>query len=146
MKTIATKLALVTGLCLNLSFNMINEASAETKVGLLLPYTGTYAALGNAITEGFELAIEEAGREDEFTVIVEDTEMKPPVGLAKARKLVYQDEVDVIAGVVSSGVLGAMRDFIHQSQVPLIVANAGNNLATGENCSPYIVRVSFSNA
>jgi len=145
VKTIATKLALVTGLCLNLGFSMISTASAETKVGLLLPYTGTYAALGNAITEGFELAIEEAGREDEFTVIVEDSEMKPPVGLAKARKLVYQDEVDVIAGVVSSGVLGAMRDFIHQSQVPLIVANAGNNLATGENCSPYIVRVSFSN-
>ncbi|MGA1020558.1 MAG: ABC transporter substrate-binding protein, partial [Candidatus Puniceispirillales bacterium] len=108
MKNIATKLALVTGLCLNLGFTMISTASAETKVGLLLPYTGTYASLGNAITEGFELAIEEAGRTEEFTIVIEDTEMKPPVGLAKARKLVYQDEVDVIACVLSSGFLGAM--------------------------------------
>jgi branched-chain amino acid transport system substrate-binding protein len=59
-----------------------------------------------------------------FPIVTEDTEAKPPVGLAKARKLVLQDKVDVMVGVVSSGVLGAMRDFVHQSQTPLIVANA----------------------
>ncbi len=120
-------------------------AQADTKVGLLLPKSGTYAALGNEIEAGFVLALEEAGRSGEFTIIGEDTEIKPPVGLAKARKLVLEDEVDVIVGIVSSGVLGAMRDFIHGAEVPLIVANAGNNHATGAACSPYIVRVSFSN-
>ena len=118
---------------------------ADTKVGLLLPNTGVLAALGTAISEGFLLALDEAGRSDEFTLITEDTEIKPAIGLAKARKLVYQDEVDVIVGVVSSGVLGALRDFIHGAETPLIVANAGNNHATGRDCSPYIMRVSFSN-
>ena len=33
--------------------------AAKLRVGLMLPYTGTYAALGNAITNGFKLAIEE---------------------------------------------------------------------------------------
>lgn len=141
MKYILKNIAILT--CLGLGIQL--PAYAETKVGLILPYTGTYAALGNAITDGFNMAIEEAGRTDEFTIVVEDTEAKPPVGLAKARKLVLQDKVDVMVGVVSSGVLGAMRDFVHQAEVPLIVANAGNNLATGENCSPYITRVSFSN-
>ena len=121
------------------------RADAETKVGLLLPNTGVLAALGTAITEGFELALEQAGRSDAFALIREDTEIKPAIGLAKARKLVYQDEVDVIVGVVSSGVLGALRDFIHSAETPLIVANAGNNHATGKDCSPYIMRVSFSN-
>ena len=124
---------------------MAGGALAETKVGVLLPYSGTYAALGNEITLGFEMALEEAGRSSEFTIVTEDTEVKPPVGLAKARKLVLEDEVDVIVGVVSSGVLGALRDFIDGAGVPLIVANAGNNVATGEACSPYITRVSFSN-
>lgn len=141
MKSIFAKIAMVT--CLGLGIQL--PAFADTKVGLILPYTGTYAALGNAITDGFNMAIEEAGRTDEFSIVIEDTEAKPPVGLAKARKLVLQDKVDVMVGVVSSGVLGAMRDFVHQAEIPLIVANAGNNLATGENCSPYIVRVSFSN-
>jgi len=121
-------------------------ALADTKVGLLLPYSGTYAALGNTITDGFNLALEQAGRSGEFTLVREDTEAKPQVGLAKARKLALEDEVDVIVGVVSSGVLGALRDFIDGAGVPLIVANAGNDAATGESCSPYITRVSFSNS
>ena len=127
------------------SIGLTANAAAETKVGLLLPYSGTYAALGNEITDGFNLAMQVAGRTDEFAVIREDTEVKPPVGLAKARKLVLEDEVDVIVGIVSSGVLGAMRDFIDGAKVPLIVANAGNDKATGSACSAYISRVSFSN-
>lgn len=141
MKTALSSIALASALGLGL----VGAALAETKVGVLLPYSGTYAALGNAITEGFTFALEEAGRAAEFEIVREDTEVKPPVGLAKARKLVLQDEVDVMVGVVSSGVLGALRDFIDGAEVPLIVANAGNDLATGENCSPYITRVSFSN-
>jgi branched-chain amino acid transport system substrate-binding protein len=42
--------------------------------------------------------------------------------------------------------LAAIRDFVDQSQTPLIVSNAGNDEATGADCSPYITRVSFSNA
>ena len=38
----------------------------------------------------------------------------------------------MIAGIVSSGVLGAVRDMVHGAGVPLIVANAGNDEATGE--------------
>lgn len=117
----------------------------ELKVGLLLPYTGVYAALGNEIDAGFMLALEESGMAGDFSVAREDTEVKPPVGLAKARKLVLEDQIDVIVGIVSSGVLGAMRDFMDTSKVPLIVANAGNDDATGKRCSKYIVRVSFSN-
>ncbi|MGB1006089.1 MAG: ABC transporter substrate-binding protein [Thalassobaculaceae bacterium] len=125
---------------------MTQPAQAETKVGLLLPKSGTYAVLGKEIEAGFNLALEQAGRTGEFTIVGEDTEIKPAVGLAKARKLVLEDEVDVIVGIVSSGVLGALRNFVDGAKVPLIVANAGNDKATGESCSPYIVRVSFSNS
>ncbi len=120
-------------------------AAKTTKVGLLLPYAGVYAALGTEIDKGFMLALEQSGMAGDFKIVREDTEVKPPVGLAKARKLALQDQVDVIVGIVSSGVLGAMRDFIDGAKVPLIVANAGNNDATGKRCSKYITRVSFSN-
>jgi branched-chain amino acid transport system substrate-binding protein len=123
-----------------------SAAAKVQKVGLLLPYAGVYAALGKEIDEGFMLALEEAGMAKDIAVSREDSEAKPPVGLAKARKLVLEDQVDVIVGIVSSGVLAAIRDFVDSSKVPLIVANAGNDEATGENCSKYIVRVSFSNA
>lgn len=114
-------------------------------VGMMLPRVGVYAALGNEIDQGFMLALEEAGMTDRFNIIREDTEAAPPVGVAKARKLVLEDEVDVLVGIVSSGVLGAVRDFVDSSQVPLIVSNAGNDEATGASCSAWITRVSFSN-
>ena len=52
----------------------LSQQQGKLKVGLMLPYTGTYAALGNAITNGFKLAIEEnggkvAGREIEYFVV-----------------------------------------------------------------------------
>ena len=125
---------------------MAGAAAAETKVGLLLPKSGGYAALGQEIEDGFVMALEDAGMRGDFVLVSEDTEAKPPVGVAKARKLVLEDEVDVMVGIVSSGVLGAVRDFVDGNKVPLIVANAGNDEATGEACSKYIVRVSFSNA
>ncbi len=89
-------------------------ANAETiKVGLLLPYSGVYAALGEEIETGFRLAIKRNNDTGHTIDIVrEDSEAKPPVGLAKARKLVLEDKVNVLAGVVSSGVLAAIRDFV----------------------------------
>ena len=123
-----------------------NAALADIKVGLLLPKSGPYAALGKEIEDGFTMALEEAGKTEEFKLVTEDSEAKPQVGVAKARKLVLQDEVDAMVGIVSSAVLGAVRDFVDGSKVPLVVANAGNDEATGKNCSRYITRVSFSNA
>ena len=139
-RTILAALGLATGFALP-------AAAEDIKVGLLLPFSGVYASLGNDIEAGFNLAIEQFGSETEatFEIVREDTEVKPPVALGKAKKLILQDNVDVIAGIVSSGVLGAVRDMVHGAGVPLIVANAGNDEATGADCSPYITRMSFSN-
>ena len=51
-----------------------------------------------------------------------------------------------MVGIISSAVAGAVRDFVHNAQVPLIVSNAGNDDLTGPQCSPWIMRSSFSNA
>jgi branched-chain amino acid transport system substrate-binding protein len=134
---------------LGLATSLAMPAAAEDiKVGLLLPFSGVYAALGNEIEAGFNLALEQFGSETDatFEIVREDTEVKPPVALGKAKKMILQDDVDVIAGIVSSGVLGAVRDMVHGAGVPLIVANAGNDEATGANCSPFITRMSFSNS
>ncbi len=139
--------AALAGLATGLLLHSV-AAAAEIKVGLLLPYSGVYAALGQEIDDGFALALETHGEASgaTFELVREDTEVKPPVGLAKAKKLILQDQVTIMAGIVSSGVLGAVRDLVHGAEVPLIVANAGNDQATGERCSPYIVRLSFSNS
>ena len=121
-------------------------ASAETtKVGVLLPFSGVYAALGKEIDAGFALGMEEFGAGLDIEYVREDSEADPGKSVAKARKLVLQDKVDVMTGLVSSAVAGALRDFVHGAKVPLLITNAGDNSVTGAKCSPYISRFSFSN-
>ncbi|WP_417476131.1 ABC transporter substrate-binding protein [Leisingera sp.] len=141
------KRAILAAVGLATSLAVPAAAEENIKVGLLLPFSGVYAALGDDIEAGFSVALDQFGSEAGigFEIVREDTEVKPPVALGKAKKLILQDKVDVMAGVVSSGVLGAVRDMVHGAGVPLIVANAGNDEATGTSCSPYITRMSFSN-
>ena len=71
----------------------------KIKIGLMLPYTGTYAALGNAITNGFKLAVEEnggkiAGRDVEYFTVDDDSD--PAKAPENANKLIKRDAVDVM--------------------------------------------------
>ncbi len=126
-------------------------ASAQTaplKVGLMLPYTGTFAALGNAIENGFRLHVAEsggklAGREIQFFKV--DDESDPSKATDNVNKLVKRDQVDVIVGTVHSGVALAMARVAKESKTLLIVPNAGADAITGAQCAPNIFRSSFSN-
>ena len=122
-------------------------ADDKVKVGLMLPYTGTYTALGTAITNGFKLYVEEnggklGGREVEFAVV--DDESNAAKATENARKLVSREKVDLLVGTVHSGVALAMAKVARDSKTVMIVPNAGANDLTGPLCSPYVFRSSFS--
>ena len=121
---------------------------AKLKVGLMLPATGTFAALGTAIENGFKLYIAEqggklSGREIEFVKV--DDESDPSKATDNVNKLVKRDNVDVIIGTVHSGVAMAMAKVAKDTGTLLIVPNAGAGAVTGAMCSPNIFRSSFSN-
>ena len=131
-----------------IGLSMAAQAADDIKVGVVLPFSGVYASLGGDITDGMQLALDLYGSEiagRKIVLITEDSEVKPNVGLTKTKKLVFQDKVDLVVGPVASNVAGAMRDFVHNANMPLIIPNAGNNLLTGEKCSPWVIRTSFSN-
>nr|WP_319566480.1 ABC transporter substrate-binding protein [uncultured Rhodoferax sp.] len=120
----------------------------KLKVGLMLPYTGTYAALGNAIENGFRLHITEqggklAGREIEFVKV--DDESDPSKATDNVNKLIKRDNVDVLIGSVHSGVAMAMAKVAKDTGTVLIVPNAGADAVTGPMCASNIFRSSFSN-
>ncbi|MFQ5578882.1 MAG: ABC transporter substrate-binding protein, partial [Anaerolineae bacterium] len=123
-------------------------ASGPVKIGILLPYSDIYAVLGESITEAMKMYFDEVGNEAggrKIELITEDTEIKPDVAQQKARKLVEQDEVDLVAGVVSSGVLAGLRDYFDANKKLLICANAGANALSRGLKTPYIWRTSFTN-
>ncbi|MCK6422314.1 MAG: ABC transporter substrate-binding protein [Aquabacterium sp.] len=124
------------------------QGSGKIKVGLMLPYTGTFAALGTAIENGFRLYITEqggklGGREIEFVKV--DDESNPAKATDNVNKLVKRDNVDVLVGTVHSGVAMAMAKVAKDTGTLLIVPNAGADAVTGAMCAPNIFRSSFTN-
>lgn len=124
------------------------QPAEKLKVGLMLPFSGTYTALGVAIENGFKLYVEEqggklAGREIEYIKV--DDESDPAKATENVNKLIRRDKVDVIVGTVHSGVAMAMARAAKESNTLLIVPNAGSDAVTGPMCAPNIFRSSFSN-
>jgi branched-chain amino acid transport system substrate-binding protein len=120
----------------------------KIRVGLMLPYTGTYAQLGTAITNGFKLAVTErggrlGGREIEYFTV--DDEAEPAKAPENTNKLVQRDKVDVLVGTVHSGVQMGMVKIAKETGMLLIIPNAGLDAAPGALCAPNIFRSSFSN-
>jgi branched-chain amino acid transport system substrate-binding protein len=128
--------------------NFAFAQGAKIKIGLMLPYTGTYAQLGVAITNGFKLAVAESGgklggRELEYFTV--DDESDPAKATDNANKLVTRDKVDVLIGTVHSGVEMGIVKIARETGVLHINPNAGADVATGALCAPNIFRTSFTN-
>ena len=123
-------------------------SSAKLRIGLLLPYSGTYAALGHNITDAMKLAATEhggklGGREVEWVAV--DDESDPAKAPANVNKLIAGEKVDILTGPVHSGVAMAMMQIVRQENVLTIVTNAGAQAVTGNLCAPHVFRTSFSN-
>ena len=101
---------------------------APVKIGVVLPYTGVFAVVGQDATKGLELYLAKIGFRAggrEIQLLKEDEEAKPDVGLTKTRKLVERDRVDALVGPVHAGVALAMRDYVHGQGIPLILPVPG---------------------
>jgi branched-chain amino acid transport system substrate-binding protein len=123
--------------------------SGKVRVGLMLPYTGTFAQLGVAIENGFRMAVEEqggklGGREIEYFKV--DDESEPSKGIENASKLVQRDKVDVLIGTVHSGVQMGIQKVVRDSGTLCIIPNAGVHAATRALCAPNVFRTSFTNS
>jgi branched-chain amino acid transport system substrate-binding protein len=122
--------------------------SSPLKLGVLLPYSGTYAPLGEAITRAMELYVKQQGGKlvgREITFIKIDDESAPPKATELTTKLVQGEKSDVIIGTVHSGVAMAMVKITKEDGVPTIIPNAGADQITRGMCAENIFRTSFSN-
>jgi branched-chain amino acid transport system substrate-binding protein len=121
---------------------------APLKVGLMLPFSGTYAKLGENIASAVELLVAEkggklGGRAVEFVRL--DDESKPENGPQNAERLVKRDGVDVLIGTVHSGVQMGIHKVVRETGTLTIIPNAGANAVTRELCAKNVFRTSFSN-
>jgi branched-chain amino acid transport system substrate-binding protein len=122
--------------------------AAPLRVGVMLPFTGTYGSIGKTIDNAFKQYVGEhgnklGGRTLEFVQV--DDQAEPAKGPDNMNKLVSRDNVDVVIGTVHSGVQMAMNKIARETGKLMIIPNAGADIATRAQCAPNIFRTSFSN-
>src|SRR5205809_5866691 len=122
-------------------------AQGPIKIGFLSPMSGAIAAAGKDMYSGCELYWQEsrlqiAGRKLE--VILEDNEGPPATALTKLRKLVENDHVHLVAGVILSNVAYALVPYIEAQGIPtLYPINSADDL-TQRRRPKWLIRTGFS--
>ncbi|MFD8952380.1 ABC transporter substrate-binding protein [Streptomyces xanthophaeus] len=122
-----------------------DKQNGPVKIGLLVPQSGTYKALGDDMKQGFELYVERHGGKlggREVEIVIADEGETADSGKAAAEKLVKQDRVLAVSGVVSSATINGVKDLFESSKVPLVGSNASPTTLTG---TQYIWRTSYVN-
>src|SRR5436853_6566671 len=86
-------------------------AQGPIRIGFISPLTGAIAQAGKDMYSGCELYWQETGWQAsgrKLEVILEDNEGLPATALTKARKLVENDQVHLLAGISLSHVAYAL--------------------------------------
>jgi len=120
----------------------------SVKVGLVVPQSGVYAALGTDMQRGWELWLDgHGGKFGERTVetVLADEGETPQTGVPAVQKVLQSDNVDVVVGLVNSATALGVGDLMRESKKLLIVTNAGAEDVTAKARTPYIWRTSFTN-
>ena len=143
-------LLLVSAMFIFHCFSTPSLAAEPIKIGYLLSLSGVYAALGEDLRDGLNLYMEQIGNKAggrDIQVVVENIG-SAVVTLTQetAHKLIEQEKVDIIAGVVDSRVAYSVASQITQREIPFVISNAGADDLTQRRANPLIVRVSFSSS
>jgi branched-chain amino acid transport system substrate-binding protein len=125
------------------------QAEAPVKLGFVYIMSGPFATYGQFAKQGAELAIDEINKAGgingrKIEAFFEDDTGKPDVGIRVIRKLVYENGVDAVMGIDSSGVASAVTPVMKELKTPLIVTHAATPDVTGTNCNKYTFRVSLN--
>jgi branched-chain amino acid transport system substrate-binding protein len=126
-------------------------------IGVVTDTSGPYSHLGNSVIRGLKLGLAQAldadtsGLADSNTVegsgiavdiVAEDSQLSADTGRQKARKLIQNDDVDILQGSVSSAVASAVQDVATDASTPMFVDTAAATAITGEDCNRYTFRTS----
>lgn len=124
-------------------------AEEPVRLGGIYILSGSAATYGEFAQRGINLAVEEIndsggilGRQVE--VLYEDSQAKAATAIQAARKLVYQDNVDGLLGLDSSGVAQGTVPTIPALQTPFIITHAATPDVTGKLCNEFTYRISVN--
>lgn len=123
-----------------------SASGGDVRIGMLTPESGPYAVLGEELRRGFQTYLDlhdgQLGGHD-VEIVRADEGATPESARTGAERLVRDEDVVAVTGVVSSGAAAGVADLFNESEIPLVISNAGANDLLTE--SPFLFRSSFRN-
>jgi len=119
---------------------------APPKIGVINSITGPEAPIGEHMTNGIKLALEDlkaAGKE--LQVVWEDDAGKPPVAMSAFEKLATRDEVLAVVGPYSSAAANVTARVADRARVPLLIPLASKEEITRQGYQ-WVFRLSPTTA
>jgi branched-chain amino acid transport system substrate-binding protein len=118
----------------SLFFPTFAQAAAKVKIGFINSITGPEAPIGENLSNGVTLAIEDLKKEGiEVDLVKEDDTGKPDKSMAAFEKLATRDNVTGIVGPYSSKCAAALAKLAEKYKVPLLIPVASKDDITRQN-------------
>ncbi len=119
------------------------------KIGVLTDMSGYYSDVaGPGSVLAAKMAVEDFGGKVDgvpIQVISGDHQLKADVTSNTARKWFDQDQVDVIADLVSSSTALAAMPIANEKHRILLLSGPGTTSITGAQCNPYTIHYTYDN-
>jgi branched-chain amino acid transport system substrate-binding protein len=124
------------------------QARAEDalRIGFVASLSSPTSQAGPDMLDSFKLGLKElggklGGRPVAFTTA--DDELKPDVGVQKVRKMMDEDRVQLITGMVLSNIALAEARTVLPRKVFMLSLNAGPSPLAGAECSPFFFSAAY---
>lgn len=118
------------------------------KLGFISPVTGFVAALGTDMRRGWEMYWQQnGGKAGDVTVqtVYEDDTGDPEVALTKARRLVEQQQVQLVAGPILANTAYAVAGYVAGKGLPTVQMTGADDL-TQRKFNPLVLRVGYTSS
>ncbi len=125
-----------------LAFGLALQAQTPLKIGVINCATGTQAPIGEYMSNGYKLALEDLQKKGiKVELVIEDDTGKPQVSMSAMEKLVTRDRVAGVVGPYSSACANAVAKLAEKYKVPLLVPVASKEDITRQN-HKFVFRLS----
>ena len=104
-----------------------SSSADHIKIGLIASLTGTYQSIGTDIRDGFQLYLDNHGGKlggHPIDLVVGDEGDGAPTAVPAANKLIKQDRVVALTGIVGGGSAAAVVPLATQAKIPMIGSSA----------------------
>ena len=113
-------------------------AQDQVKIGFVSSFSGPQGQLGEEIHAGFDLALNQLGGKlggVKADVLVGDDQTKPPIARQLVDKMIEQDKVDILTGMLNSSILLAIVRPAFEADKVVISTIAAPSLLAGKQCN-----------